>query len=99
MDIKIQIPEIPEEELTPTVKALLDIISQCMQMIQTLKKENRQLKDEIARLKGGNPKPRIQPSKLDSDINGNKQHKRGERRKNRKKRLKINHEEKLQAND
>jgi hypothetical protein len=99
MDMKIQIPIIPEEELTPSVKALLDVINQCMEIIQSQKMQIQQFKDEIARLKGGNPKPKIQPSKLDSDINGKKQHKRGERRKKRKKRMKINQEKKLQAKD
>jgi hypothetical protein len=64
----IQIPEIPEEELTPTVKALLDIISQCVQIIESQKIEIQLLKDEIARLKGRSPKPKIKPSTLDKDL-------------------------------
>lgn len=68
MDIKIQIPEIPEEEQTPTVKALLNIISQCVQIIEMQDKEIQLLKDEIARLKGRSPKPKIKASKLEVDI-------------------------------
>ena len=51
MDIKIQIPEIPEEEQTPTVKALLNIISQCVQIIEARQHEIQLLKNEVARLK------------------------------------------------
>jgi hypothetical protein len=54
MDIKIQIPEIPEipeEELTPTVKVLLAIISQCMQIIEAQQHEIKLLTNEVARLK------------------------------------------------
>lgn len=96
MDIKIQIPDIPEAELTPTVKALLDIISQCVQVIEEQRKEIQTLKDEIARLKGGTPKPKIRPSTLDKDLTTKKPYKRGDRRKRNKKRIKIHQEEKLQ---
>jgi hypothetical protein len=85
MDIKIQIPEIPEEELTPTVKALLNIISQCVQIIESQKKEIQLLKDEIARLKGTTPKPKIMPSTLDKDLLEKKLRTRKERKKRQKK--------------
>jgi len=68
MDIKIQIPEIPEEKLTPTVRVLLAIISQCMQIIEAQRKEIQLLKDEIARLKGRSQRPKIKASKLNSEI-------------------------------
>ena len=51
MDIKIQIPEIPEEELTPTVKVLLAIISQCMQIIEAQQHEIQLLTSEVTRFK------------------------------------------------
>lgn len=85
MEIKIQIPEIPEEELTPTVKALLNIISQCVQIIESQKKEIQLLKDEIARLKGTTPKPKIKPSTLDKDLLEKKLRTRKERKKRQKK--------------
>jgi len=53
-----RIPKIPDEERTPLVVALLEII-------QLLLEQNQELRDEIARLKGQKPKPRIKPSKLE----------------------------------
>ncbi len=55
---RIIIPEIPEEERTPVVLALLEIIRLQQEQIQ-------ELKDEIARLKGQKPKPKIKPSSLE----------------------------------
>jgi hypothetical protein len=92
----IEIPEIPEEERSPTVIALLNIISQLNENIRFLAKENQYLKDEIARIKGGNPRPKIKASTLEkTDVSGESS-KRGERRKRRKKRIKIHKEIKLQ---
>jgi hypothetical protein len=85
MNNTIQIPEIPEEELTPTVKALLNIISQCIQIIKSEKEEIQLLKDEIARLKGTTPKPKIKPSTLDKDLLEKKLRTRKERKKRQKK--------------
>lgn len=56
-----KIPHIPEEERTPTVVALLEII-------QALLEENQQLRDEIARIKGQKPKPKIRPSALEKEL-------------------------------
>lgn len=57
----VQIPkisDIPESERTPLVLMLLEALAQ-------LKEENQLLKDEIARLKGQKPRPKIEPSKLE----------------------------------
>jgi hypothetical protein len=49
--------EVPAEERTPLVDHLLRVIEE-------LRAENRQLRDEIARLKGLPPRPTIRPSTL-----------------------------------
>jgi len=53
-----KIPEIREEECTPLVTALVEIIRIQQEQIQ-------ELRDEIARLKGQKPKPMIKPSVLE----------------------------------
>ncbi|MBM3299849.1 MAG: transposase [Deltaproteobacteria bacterium] len=60
-----KIPRIPDAERTPLVVALLEIIQLQQEQIQ-------ELRDEIARLKGQKPKPKIKPSKLEKK-SGNKE--------------------------
>ena len=60
MNIRDLIPKISEEEITPLVARLLEIIQLSIEEIQ-------HLRDEIARLKGQKPKPEIKPSNLDKD--------------------------------
>jgi len=60
MAAKLKIPTIPERERTPLVCALLEIIQFQQEQIQ-------ELRDEIARLKGQKPKPKIRPSALEND--------------------------------
>lgn len=55
-----KIPDIPEEELTPVVVQLLEIIRYQAEMIQSLR-------DEIAVIKGNKPKPKIKPSGMEKD--------------------------------
>jgi hypothetical protein len=64
MASRLKIPKIPEEERTPLAVALLEIIRFQQEEIQ-------ELRDEIARLKGHKPKPKIRPSALEKD-SGNK---------------------------
>lgn len=64
---KIEIPKIPEEEKTPVVLQLVGITEQQSVLIQLQAEEIQLLKDEIARLKGQKPKPKIRPSKLEKD--------------------------------
>jgi len=52
------VPRIPEQERTPVVSELLE-------MIHRMQEEIQELKDEIARLKGQKPKPKIKPSNLE----------------------------------
>ena len=49
-----EISDIPPEEINSTVSLLLEIRQQQQE-------ENKALRDEIARLKGGKPKPPIKP--------------------------------------
>ena len=58
-----KIPPISEEERTPLVSALLEIILIQQEQIQ-------ELKNEIARLKGQKPKPEIKPSTLEKGPRG-----------------------------
>jgi len=53
-----KLPEIPEEDRTPLVVTLLEVIQLQREQIQGLR-------DEIARLKGEKPKPKIKPSRLE----------------------------------
>jgi hypothetical protein len=58
MKLTIDIPKIPEEQKSELVVLLLEVTRQQAEIIQ-------ELKDEIARLKGNNPKPKIAPSQLE----------------------------------
>jgi uncharacterized small protein (DUF1192 family) len=65
-----QIWHFPPEQVTPAVLTLLEIC-------HDLREEIQALRDEIARLKGQKPKPKIKPSKLESGKK--KEKKRGKR--------------------
>lgn len=90
--IKIpKIPAIPDDQLTPIVIALLEIVHLQSDVIQ-------QLKDENAILKGHKPKPDIKPSKLtdpqlenleDTDESGNKKKRPGSAKRNKTAELEI----------
>jgi Transposase IS66 family len=64
--MKMELPEIPAEERTPLVEALLGIIRQLLDRVQELELTNQQLRDEIARLKGQKARPDIKPSRLET---------------------------------
>jgi hypothetical protein len=80
MTVAKLIQSIPEEEKTPTVILLLEAL-------QLLQEENQRLKDEIARLKGQKPKPKIKPSNLDKKTDKKKD--TGKKKRKRKKRSKT----------
>jgi uncharacterized small protein (DUF1192 family) len=83
MSITTRKPDIPEEQITPLVAQLLSIIELQMEEIQLLK-------DEIARLKGQKPKPKIKPSSLEKRKPTNKRKKPKKRaKKSKSKKLEI----------
>lgn len=65
MKLKITLPDIQESEKIPLVLTLLAIIEHQANTNDQLTEENQLLKDEIARLKGQKPKPKIRPSRLE----------------------------------
>ena len=80
---------IPENEKTPLVKALLEIIHQ-------QQKEIESLKDEILKLKNETRKPKIKPSKLNANSKDEKKSKRESTKGTPKRNKKIEiHEEKI----
>jgi len=58
-----KIPHIPDEERTPLVVSLLEIL-------HLLQEQSQALRDEIACLKGEKPRPKIKPSKLEDGSRG-----------------------------
>jgi hypothetical protein len=59
------LPEIPPEQRTPLVEALLTFICAQQDRIAKLEESVQQLRDEIAILKGQKPRPKIAPSQLE----------------------------------
>ena len=74
--------KIPEEEKTPIVTELLYVI-------QTLRKDIQQLRDEVARLKQHKGKPKIPPSRLEKETKEKRKKKKGGKRPGSKKRSKT----------
>ncbi len=61
----LSIPPITEEQKSPLVRQLLDIVDYQGHLLLQQAEQIRQLKDEIARLKNQPPRPKIQPSRLE----------------------------------
>lgn len=62
----MELPNIPADERTPLVEALLGMIRQLLDRVQQLEQTNQELRDEIARLKGQKARPDIKPSRLET---------------------------------
>ena len=83
MSITTRFPKIPEDQITPIVAELLELVRLQMDEIQFLR-------DEIARLKGQKPKPNIKASSLEKASKNNKTKKRKKRpKKSKTKKLEI----------
>jgi hypothetical protein len=63
--MKMELPEVRPEELTPLVDSLFAIIRQLLDRVQQLEETVQQLRDENALLKGQKPRPKISPSQLE----------------------------------
>ena len=74
-----KLSDLPPDQVTPLVLTLLEIYHHQQEQIQ-------QLRDEIARLKGEKPKPKIRPSTLEKPP---RDEKKGDRPKKRRKRSKT----------
>jgi hypothetical protein len=62
--MKVPLPDIPLEQRTPVVEALLDVVRQLLDRVHDLEATNQQLRDEIALLQGQKPRPQLSPSIL-----------------------------------
>ena len=65
------LPDIPESDQTPVVKALLGLVEQLIEQVQQQGEEIALLKDEINILKGEKKRPVFKGSKLDKNIKSN----------------------------
>jgi hypothetical protein len=64
--MRIEIPSISAAERTPLVESLLAILDAQQQRLAQLEETVQQLRDEIAVLKGQQPRPKIAPSRLET---------------------------------
>jgi len=66
------LPDIPEQDQTPVVKALLALIEQLVERVQQQDEEIALLKDEVNILKGEKKRPVFKGSKLDKQTDAKK---------------------------
>jgi len=64
---KLSLPDIPQEDRSPVVNLLLNVVEQQQQSIGKLASEVSRLKDEIKRLKNHTKRPKIKPSKMNKN--------------------------------
>ena len=65
------LPDIPEQDQTPVVKALLGLVEQLIERVQQQDEEIALLKDEVNILKGEKKRPTFKGSKLDNSTESN----------------------------
>ena len=92
-----QLPDIPEEQQTPLVKALLGLLEQYSTRIVLLEETVAGLKDEINILKGEKKRPTFKPSGMDKSTDktsggAGKKNRAGSKKKSKNAQLTI-HEE------
>ena len=97
MRLTIDIRKIPEEQKSELVVLLLEVIKQQGEVIQ-------ELKDEIARLKGHNPRPKITPSQLEQPKKeerkgDDKKRRPGSEKRQKSAELVIHEEQRVRAKD
>jgi hypothetical protein len=100
--MKLQIPEIPAADRTPLVEALLALLDVAQQHISQVEETVRQLRDEIAILKGQKPRPQIAPSVLETPARGSRppeQIRPGSDKRSKNAQLVIHDEQWLGVND
>ncbi len=79
MKLNLPLTSIPEEQKSPLVRQLLDVIDSQNHLLQQQAEQIQQLKDEIARLKNQPPRPNIKPSSLEKKKKGNSKKPKGKR--------------------
>ena len=79
MSVNFTLPNISEDDKTPIVVQLLALIEQQASIIGQQAEQIQLLKDEIARLKGQNPKPKIRPSSLEQKKKSKSKKSKGKR--------------------
>jgi hypothetical protein len=79
MRVNLKLPNISEDEKSPLVVQLLALIEQQASITQQQAEQIQLLKDEIARLKGQNPKPKIRPSSLEKNKKSKSKKSKGKR--------------------
>lgn len=83
------LPDIPEQDQTPAVKALLVLVAQLVEQAQQQAEEIAHLKDEVNILKGEKKRPVFKGSKLDKQTDPEKPSKQAKKRAGSAKRKKT----------
>jgi regulator of replication initiation timing len=62
-NLNIDVDNFGDENIKQAILLLYNLIEELSQTIRALQEENQRLRDEVSRLKGEQPKPRIRPNK------------------------------------